>query len=93
MPSPIDHAALARDAWQATLGAPPEQRIARWTELLASDPQTPYRNAIELEIASLKQQIAERDAALAKARTSTDDRATRHRRARGRSSPRRAAGR
>jgi hypothetical protein len=73
----IDHAALARDAWQANLGAPPEQRIARWTELLASDPQTTYRKPIELEISSLKRQIVERDAALAKARTSTDDRAAR----------------
>ena len=73
----IDHASLARDAWQANLGAPPEQRIARWTELLASDPQTTYRRAIELEIKSLKAQIAERDAALAKARTSSDDRGPR----------------
>src|SRR5450432_2096316 len=31
----VDHAAIARDAWQATLGLPPEQRIAKWDELLA----------------------------------------------------------
>jgi hypothetical protein len=70
----IDHAALARDAWQATLGLPPEQRIAKWDELIASDPQTPYRRAIEVEIASLDRQIDERDAALAKARLTTGDR-------------------
>ncbi|HEY6035012.1 MAG TPA: hypothetical protein VIV58_12150, partial [Kofleriaceae bacterium] len=45
--APIDHAALAREAWQATLGQAPEQRIARWQELLAADPQTGYRRAIE----------------------------------------------
>ncbi|MEO8843667.1 MAG: hypothetical protein ABI591_21380 [Kofleriaceae bacterium] len=73
----IDHAALARDAWQANLGAPPEPRIARWTELLASDPQTTYRRAIELEITSLRAQVVERDAALAKARTPSDDRTQR----------------
>lgn len=73
----IDHAALARDVWQANLGAPPEQRIARWTELLASDPQTTYRKAIELEIKSLKAQVVERDAALAKARTPSADRIVR----------------
>ena len=44
---PIDHAELARVAWQDTLGQPLERRIARWTELLAADPQTPYRKAIE----------------------------------------------
>ena len=73
----IDHASLVRDTWQTTLGTPPEQRIAKWTELLAADPQTTYRKPIELEIASLKAQVTERDAALAKARTSTDDRAPR----------------
>ena len=75
--APIDHAALVRDAWQATLGQPPEQRIARWQELLASDPQTGYRRAIETELASLRTQIRDRDAALARARSSTNDRAAR----------------
>jgi hypothetical protein len=73
----VDHAALARDAWQATLGEPPEQRIAKWQDLIATDPQTPYRKSIETEMASLKAQIVERDAALATARTSSDDRAPR----------------
>jgi len=74
---PIDHAALAREAWQATLGQAPEQRIARWQELLAADPQTGYRRAIETELASLRTQIHERDEALARARSSTSDRAAR----------------
>ena len=75
--TPIDHAALARDAWQATLGQAPEQRIARWQELLAADPQTGYRRAIETELASLRAQIHDRDEALARARSSTTDRAAR----------------
>jgi len=75
--APIDHAALAREAWQATLGQPPEQRIARWQELLAADPSSTYRRAIETELTSLRGQIQQRDAALARARTSTDDRAAR----------------
>ena len=53
------------------------QRIARWQALLAADPQTPYRKAIETEIASLDAQTDARDAALAKAR-SDGDRATRN---------------
>ncbi|MEO6772744.1 MAG: hemophore-related protein [Kofleriaceae bacterium] len=73
----LDHAALAREAWQATLGQPPEQRIARWQALLAADPQTGYRRAIETEIASLRAQIDARDAALAAARSSSRDRAAR----------------
>lgn len=75
--APIDHTALARDAWQATLGQPPETRIARWQELLAADPASTYRRAIETELVSLHGQIQQRDAALARARTSTDDRAAR----------------
>jgi hypothetical protein len=73
----IDHAGLAREAWQATLGQPPEQRIERWAALLAADPQTTYRRSIELEIASLRKQVAARDAALAKAQSSPDDRSAR----------------
>jgi hypothetical protein len=63
--APIDHDTRARAAWQDTLGKPPEQRVARWLELLAADPQTPYRAAIQREIQSLRQQIAARQAALA----------------------------
>jgi hypothetical protein len=71
----IDHAGLARAAWQDTLGQPPDQRIARWRQLLDTDPQTPYRRAIEGEIASLKAQVQQRDAALARAASaSTDER-------------------
>jgi hypothetical protein len=69
----IDHAELARAAWQDTLGKPPEQRIARWTALLAADPQTPYAAAIQRELASLKQQIAARQAALASAASGRAD--------------------
>ncbi len=69
----IDHAGLVRAAWQDTLGKPPEHRIDRWLALLQADPQGPYRAAVQAEIASLKQQIAQRDAALAKARSSAVD--------------------
>jgi hypothetical protein len=71
--APIDHDARARAAWQDTLGKPLEQRVARWLELLAADPQTPYRAAIQREIGALRQQIAARQAALAaiSARTSS----------------------
>lgn len=76
-PSP-DHAERARAAWQDTLGKPPEQRIARWLELLAADPQSPYRAAVQREIAALKQQVAAREAALAAAASAhTDDRVPR----------------
>ncbi len=73
----LDHAGLAREAWQDTLGKPPEQRIERWLALLAADPQTTYRRSIELEVASLRKQITSRDAALAQAKTSPDDRSAR----------------
>lgn len=66
----IDHAALVRDAWRDTLGKPPEHRIDRWLALLKADPQGPYRAAVQAEIASLKTQIAQRDAALERARSS-----------------------
>ena len=77
--APIDHAELARVAWQDTLGKPPEQRIARWAALLGADPQTPYRAAVQAEINSLKQQITARQAALAAAAAAggTDTRALR----------------
>jgi hypothetical protein len=74
----IDHDELARAAWQDTLGKPPDQRIARWLALLGADPQSPYRAAIQREIQSLKEQIAERQAALANAASAhTDTRAAR----------------
>ncbi len=66
----IDHTALVRTAWLETLGTPPEHRIDRWLALLKSDPVGPYRAAVQAEITSLKTQIAQRDAALAKARSS-----------------------
>lgn len=69
----VDHATLVRQAWQDTLGRPPEARIARWNELLLSDPKTLYKNVIEMEIASLRAQIAQREAALAKARSSASE--------------------
>ncbi len=75
---PIDHIALAGEAWQDTLGKPTHQRLARWQKLLERDPRTPYRAAIEAELESLRQQQASRDAALARARErSHEDRAPR----------------
>ncbi len=74
----IDHAALASEAWQATLGHSLEDRIATWTALATRDPQTPYRHAIETELHALRDQLVARDAALAKARSGTvDDRSPR----------------
>ena len=70
-PPAVDHAGLARDAWQDTLGRAPERRIERWAVLLEADPQTPYRAAIEAEVASLRAQIVEREAALARARSAS----------------------
>jgi hypothetical protein len=64
---PVDHAALAREAWADTLGKNPADRIERWRQLLAKDPQTPYRRAIEVEIASLRDQMAQREAMIARA--------------------------
>lgn len=69
----VDHAELARQAWQETLGQPLDKRIARWTALLAQDPQTPYRRAIETEIANLEAQDQAREAALAQAKATTTD--------------------
>ncbi|MGE3545522.1 MAG: hypothetical protein AB7L28_16415, partial [Kofleriaceae bacterium] len=70
-----DHAELARQAWADTLGKPPEQRIERWIQLIAADPNSPYRKPVEAEIVSLRSQIAQRDAALATARSAaTSDR-------------------
>jgi len=65
----IDHANVARQAWQDTLGQPYDQRIARWHKLLEADPQSPYRRAIETEIKNLEAQSKAREAALAKARS------------------------
>jgi hypothetical protein len=72
-PGNVDHAALARAAWQDTLGLAPEPRIGRWEQLLAQDPDTPYRKAVVGEIASLRDQIAKRDAAVAAAKTASPD--------------------
>lgn len=73
----VDHEALARDAWQDTLGKPPEPRIARWEQLLAADPKTPYRRAIETELRSLHAQVKQRDDALARAKSPAHERAAR----------------
>lgn len=70
---PIDHVALAGEAWRDTLGKPAEQRIARWQRLLDRDPRTPYRAAIEAEQASLRAQHEQREAALARARSHGED--------------------
>jgi hypothetical protein len=69
----IDHASLARDAWQDTLGKPLEARITRWTELLTVDPQTPYRRAVEQEIQALRAQIQQREAAISQSKASNTD--------------------
>lgn len=66
---PVDHLGLVGHAWEDTLGHRPEERIERWTALLAADPKTPYRRVIEQEIASLRAQLAERAAVVAKARS------------------------
>jgi len=73
---PVDHAAFVREAFTQTLGKPLEARVARWLELLRADPRSPYTPAIQREIATLREQIAAREAALAKARSArTQDRA------------------
>lgn len=68
-PTPVDHANQARDAWQDTLGQPIDKRIERWQALLTADPLTPYRKAIDTEIASLEAQQRAREAALAEAKS------------------------
>ena len=80
-PSPVpggpglDHVDLAAKAWQDTLGKAPEDRIERWSVLLAADPKSPYRKVIENEIQSLQAQIQDREAALSRAKSQrTDDR-------------------
>ncbi|HEV7558059.1 MAG TPA: hypothetical protein VGO00_21475, partial [Kofleriaceae bacterium] len=67
----IDHAELARAAWQDTLGTAPEKRIQRWAALLSTDPDSPYRKAVEAEIANLRSQVSARDKALEQARSSS----------------------
>ena len=69
-PTPAELADEARDAWQDTLGQPIDKRIERWKALLAANPQTPYRRAIEAEMASLRAQQNARDIALAEAKSS-----------------------
>jgi len=70
---PVDHAAFARQAWQETLGQPYEARVALWTALLAADPRTPYRRAVEAEVENLKAQMRAHEEALAKARSAAPD--------------------
>src|SRR5262249_50048750 len=70
-PAP-DHAERARAAWQDTLGKPPEQRIARWLELLAADPEAPYLAAGQRESGPVQQANGARRAA---ARAAPHDRA------------------
>ena len=40
--------------WRATLGRPPAERVARMRAYLAFRPQTPFRQALELDIAALE---------------------------------------
>jgi hypothetical protein len=65
----VDQLALVREAWQDTLGQSPQKRIERWQALLAKEPPTPYRKAIETEIASLRAQQQQRDDMVARARS------------------------
>jgi hypothetical protein len=75
---PINHAELAKKAFQDTLGKPLDARVARWLDLLRDDPRSPYAAAVQREISTLKNQIAVREQALAKARSeNTADRAPR----------------
>lgn len=68
----VDHLALADRAWRDTLGQPLEQRVARWHQLLADDPSTPLRGAVEAEIRELTNQRALRESALARARAGAE---------------------
>src|SRR6185503_17660770 len=63
--------------WQATLGTPLADRIARWEKFLADQPGTPYAVAIRAEIASLERQEADRTAAIAEAAKPSADRSER----------------
>lgn len=75
---PVDHAELARQAFEDTLGKPLEARVQRWLDLLRADPRSPYAAAVQREIATLRSQIADREQALARARSEkTTDRAPR----------------
>ncbi len=75
---PIDHAELAKKAFQDTLGKPLDARIQRWLDYLRDDPRSPYLTAVQREIATLKAELAARDAALERARSAnTADRAPR----------------
>lgn len=74
----VDHHELARVAWQETLGQPLEARVKRWLAFIAADPRSPYVPAVQKEIASLRDQIAARDAAVVAARSADPEaRATR----------------
>ena len=75
---PVDHGELVKKAFAETLGKPLEARVQRWLDYLRDDPRSPYTAAVQKEIATLRSQIATREAALAKARSdNTVDRAER----------------
>jgi hypothetical protein len=61
-----------REAWQATLGKPLDERIARWRAFVDAHPQSAYLKVIRTEIASLEAQSARRAAALEKSTTGDD---------------------
>jgi hypothetical protein len=70
-------AEAVRAVWQATLGTPLPDRIARWTAFLADEPGTAYAAAIRAEIASLERQESARAAAIAEAAKPSADRSER----------------
>ncbi len=47
-------AQAAREAWHASLGKPPADRIAIWNDYLAKNPKSPYAQTVRGEIASLE---------------------------------------
>jgi hypothetical protein len=83
VPPPPTTARAAADAdavratWQATLGAPLDDRAARWRGFLDAHPGTAYAAAIRAEIASLERQDAARADAIARAAQPGDGRAQR----------------
>lgn len=58
-------AEAVREVWQQTLGRPPGERVALWSQLLVADPYNAHAETITAEIASLTAQQAALDAAIA----------------------------
>lgn len=65
-PPSDDDAVLA--AWRDTLGAPPEQRLGRWSQYLQAHPRSRHDAAVRAAVAQLRGDIA-RESALARAAT------------------------